>query len=459
VDGALTAAGYHATHRVMHGATRSDTMISRMHKAIATIAWLALTLGMVGQPAHARTEPARPPAQTSNSIKLALPIGTLELFDAQLQIQQAADKTPESFRGTARVKLPAVGPLANLNVPDLVRADVGLDKGSALTAFGAPLEPDRRYFFLSFGNGLNLSRQIKDDAGITQTLGISVPAGERVVMIVDPESPLLFLQGKFNVNYTGDLAVISQLLESRGVKVPGLENVKLPGMGTVVVSGTIAPGTNKSFIELSASTGLGAGPIGAIIGLQAQPLLVQGGARIDSAGATVTGITTSTVGTAASGGGQVQMRVPFDGQQPFIDLTGALSVPLAQVQTAGTQRVTLDGQAIADAVSASAELAKTGVKSAGDAITLTLSSVAATGSNAARAAGNAITVTVGAAAQAGGNVLAGVRDTLSGTIVAATPAITGAQAVVSDTVGSAPAAISSTWQNVMQQVCKATGGC
>jgi hypothetical protein len=434
-------------------------MISRTHKAIATVAWLALTLSMAAQPAHALTHPARPPAQASNSIKLALPFGNIELFDAQVQAKDGADGTPESFRGTARVKLPAAGPLANLKLPDLVRADVGLDKGSALTAFGAPLEADRRYFFLSFGTGLNLSRQIQDDAGITQTLGISVPAGERVVLIVDPEEPLLFLQGKFNVTYTGDLAVISQLLESRGIAVPGLENVKLPGMGTVVISGTLAPGTNKSFIELSASTGLGAGPIGAIIGLQAQPLTLQGGARIDSAGATVTGITTSTVGTAASGGGQVQMRVPFDGQQPFIDLTGALSVPLAQVQAAGAQRITLDGQAIADAVSASAELAQTGVRSAGDAITLTLSSVATAGGNAARAAGNAVTVTVGAATQAGGNVLAGVRDTLSGTVAAATPVITGAKTVVSDTVGTAPAAIGATWQNLLDQVCKATGGC
>lgn len=433
-------------------------MNSNTRKTMACAALLALSLSLAAQPAFAQP-PAEAPAQTSNSISLALPIGTLELFDAQLQVKQAADKTPESFRGTARVKLPAAGPLANLNLPDLVRADVGLDKGSALTALGAPLEPERRYFFLSFGNGLNLTRQIQDDAGITQTLALAVPAGERVVLIIDPEQPLLFLQGKFNVSYTGDLAVISQLLSSRGVVVPGLENVKLPGMGTVVISGTLAPGTNKSFIELSASTGIGAGPIGAIIGLQAQPLTVQGGARIDSAGATITGITTSTVGTAASGGGQVQMRVPFDGQQPFIDLTGALSVPLAQVQAAGAQRITVDGQAVADAVSASAELAKSSVRSAGDVITLTLASAAAAGSSATRSAGNAITVTVGAAAQAGGNVLAGVRDTLSSTVVAAAPAITTARTVVSDTVGTAPAAISSSWQSVMQQVCKATGRC
>jgi hypothetical protein len=414
---------------------------------------------MVTQPAYAH-RPAAAPAQTSRGITLALPIGNLELLDAQLQVKPGAGDKPESFRGTARVKLPTVGPLANIKLPDLVRADVGLDKGSALTAFGAPLDPERHYFFLSFGNGLNLSRQITDDAGITQTLELAVPAGERAVVIVDPEQPLIFVQGKFNVRYTGDLAVISQLLSSRGITVPGLENVKLPGMGTIVISGTIAPGTSKSFIEVSASTGLGAGPIGAIIGLQAEPLTLQGGARIDSEGATLTGVTASKVatGTVIDGSGQVQMRVPFNGQQPFIDLTGALSVPLAQVQTAGSQRFTLDGQAVADAVSQSADLAKSSVKSAGDVITVTLASAAATGSNTASSIGNFITVTVGSAAQSGGNVLAGVRDTLSGT-VATSQVITGAKGVLSDTVGTAPAAINSAWQGIMQQVCKTAGGC
>jgi hypothetical protein len=432
------------------------TSSSIFKKAIAGVLLATLTLSIVAQPAY-----AHPPAQTIRNLKLALPIGTIELADAQLQIKAGADKTPESFRGTARVKLPAAGPLVNFKLPDLVRAEVGLDKGAALSAFGAPLDLERRYFFLSFGSGLNLSRQFEDAAGDTQTLSITVPAGERVALIIDPEQPLVFVQGKFNVNYTGDLAVISQLLVQRGITVPGLEDVKLPGTGTIVISGTLAPGTDKSFIELSAGTGIGAGPIGAIIGLQAQPLSLQGGARIDKDGATVTGeVTTKVVpDKVLDGSGKVQVRVPFTGQQPFVDLTGALSVPPAQAQAEGTQRFTVDGQAIADAVRFSAEAAKTSVKSAGDAITMTIASAAATGAEVAKSAGNFITVTVGAATQAGGNVLAGVQDTLSGTLAAASPVISGATGAVSDTAGTAPAAINSAWQSIMQQVCKAAGGC
>lgn len=436
-------------------------MISTPRKAIASAVLMTMTLGMAAQPAFAHDHPAALPAQTVRNITLALPIGTVELLDAQLQLKEGADKKPESFRGTARIKLPAIGPLANLKMPDLVRADIGLDKGAALTAFGAPLDPERRYFFISFGGGLNVSRQIKDDAGITQTLDLAVPAGERVVLIVDPEQPLIFLQGKFNVSYTGDLAVISQLLTSRGITVPGLENVKLPGTGTIVISGTLAPGTGKSFIELNASTGIGAGPIGAIIGVQAEPLTLQGGARIDQDGATITGMTTSKVAPdkVIDGSGKVQIHVPFNGRQPFVDLTGALSVPLAQTQVEGSQRFTVDGQAIADAVRFSADTAKTTVKSAGDAITVTIASAVNTGSNAAQSAGNLITVTFGSAVQAGGNVLAGVKDTLSNTVVAASPAISGAKGAVSGTVGGATTAISGAWQNVMQQVCRATGSC
>lgn len=434
--------------------TTKSSSISK--KTIASVVLAALTLSVAAQPAFALS-----PAQTIRNLKLALPIGTIELADAQLQINEGADNKPESFRGTARVKLPAVGPLVNLKLPDLVRADVGLDKGAALSNFGAPLDPERRYFYLSFGSGLNLSRQFDDAAGDTQTLSITVPAGERVALIIDPEQPLVFVNGKFNVNYTGDLAVISQLLVQRGITVPGLENVKLPGTGTIVISGTLAPGTDKSFIELSAGTGIGAGPIGAIIGVQAQPLAVQGNARIDKDGATISGEVTSKVAPdkVLDGSGKVQVRVPFDGQQPFVDLTGALSVPPAQAQAEGSQRFTVDGQAIADAVRFSAEAAKSGAKSAGNAITVTIASAAATGADIAKSAGNIITVTVGAATQAGGNVLAGVQDTLSGTLAAASPVISDATGAISDTVGTAPAAISNAWQGIMDQVCKAAGGC
>jgi hypothetical protein len=174
------------------------TSTSTSKKAFTGVILAALMLAMVTQPAF-----AKPPAQTTRNISLALPIGTIDLIDAQLQVKEGADKKPEGFRGTARVKLPAIGPFASLKMPDLVRADVGLDKGSELAAFGAPLDPDRRYFYLSFGGGLDLSRQIKDAAGVTQTLKIAVPAGEHVTLIVNPEQPLMFVQGKMNVSYTG----------------------------------------------------------------------------------------------------------------------------------------------------------------------------------------------------------------------------------------------------------------
>ncbi len=434
-------------------------MTKNARKMLAAVVLVAATLAPVSPPAHARNSPAAMPAQTTRNISLALPIGTIELIDARLQVSESAGKIPEGFRGTARVKLPAVGPLANLRMSDLLRADVGLDKGSELTAFGAPLDPDRRYLFLSFGGGLNISREFEDRAGDPQTIDLTVPPGEQVVLIIDPEQPLIFVQGKFKVNYTGDLAVISQLLASRGISVPGLENVKLPGAGTIVISGTLAPGTDKSFIELSAGTGFG--KIGAAFGLQAEPLSLQGGARIDKDGVTITGATSSKVvpDKVLDSSGKVQMHVPFNGQQPFVDLTGALSVPLAQAQAEGSERFTLDGQAIADAVRFTFDEARSTVKTAGDAITVTVGSAIAAGGSAATSAGNVFTVTVGQAAQSGGTVLAGVKDVLSNTVGAASPVISGVQNTVSDTLATAPATLDSGWQDLMQQICKATGRC
>lgn len=407
-------------------------MKSNARRIVAAAVLVAATTGLVAQPTHAYVAPASQPAQIIPNLSLDLPIGKIQLFDADLKVQPGKDGQPEGFRGTARVKLPAIGPLANLDMPDLVRADVGLDTGASLAALGAPLDPARRYFFLDFGGGLNLSREVTGAAGSAAEIDLSVPAGQRIAVIIDPEQPLIFLQGRINVSYTGDLAVISDVLAARGLDLSVLEGVQIPGVSTIVVSGTLAPGTDKNYIELQAGTGVSAGALGAAVGIQAAPIAVQGGARIDKDGVTVTGVSSSKVipETGWDGKGKIQLRVPFNGQQAWVDLTGALSVPLAQIRTEGARRIDIDGQAVADAV-------QQAVTSAGDAAQAVGEGVAGTVKSAADAAGQAV-----------GTAVAGARDVVTGTV----GALPGA-------VDSATGAIGSGWQSVMQQVCKATGRC
>jgi hypothetical protein len=419
---------------------------------IVAVTLAAIASHPVAQPALATSEVMVPPSQTVKSLNLKLPIGDVQLFDATLQVRAGAKAgaLPEGFRGSARVKLPEVGPLASLQMSDLVRAEVGLDTGAALAYLGAPLDAERRYLFLDFGGGLNVTRAITDDAGLPQNVGLAIPPGQRAVVVIDPETPLVFVLGNINVAYTGDLAVIGNLLAASGLNVSLLNSVQIPGLSSVVISGTLAPGTDRSAIGVQARTGVDAGAIGAALGVQAAPLVFRGGARLDASGLTVTGVTQSKVAPEVGwdGNAVVNLRVPFDGQQAFVDLTGALSAPLAQLQTEGASRVTVDSQVIANVIQDATNAAATAAAAAGTAAK-TVGGGAVSGARvvvtAAPAAASAV---VTSAVQAGSSVISGVQSA-AGQVVSAAPTV----------AASAAAAAGSGWQSVMQQVCRATRRC
>lgn len=395
-------------------------MLSNNRTWIAAATLIAVVSHLVAQPAMAASV-AAPPSQIVKSLNLKLPIGDIELLDANLQVRPGQNNQPEGFRGSARVKLPAVGPLANMRMSDLVRAEIGLDTGAALSHLGAPLDENQRYLFLDFGGGLNVTRKITDEAGVAQDVGLTIPPGQRVVLVIDPETPLVFILGNLNVTYTGDLAVVGNLLAAQGLNISLLDSVRIPGLSSVVISGTLAPGTDKSSVGVQARTGLDIGAIGAALGVQAAPLVFQGGARLDTSGLTVTGVTQSKVAPEVGWDGKavVQLRVPFDGQQAFVDLTGALSAPLAQLQSEGTSRVVVDTQVIANVI-------------------------------------NSVTSTAGSAAKAVGEGAAGGVQSAA-TAVAKTGSA--AATAVPAAAASASSAAGAGWQAVMQQVCKATRRC
>lgn len=422
-----------------------------LKRVLTVMTLFSVAFAWAGQPtsasASALTVPSAPPTQSIRNLNLTLPIGNIELLDANLQVLPGADNKLERFRGTTRVKLPTTGPLADLKMSDLVRADIGLDTGAALSYLGAPLDKDRRYLFLDFGGGLNLSRDVTDDDGRPQELSLSVPPGQRVALVVDPEAPLLFVLGNFNVSYTGDLAMLGNLLQAQGLNLTPLQGVQLPILSTIAISGTLSPNSDSSFVEVLANTGLDAGMVGAALGVQAAPLMFRGGARLDADGLTVTGVTQSAVAPTLGWDGKalVQFRVPFDGQQAFVDLTGALSVPLAQLQTTGTERVTIDGQAVAEAIQdAASNAAAAAVAAAGSAAgagSAVISGAVSGAKSAVSSAPATASAVVSAAVQAGGGVVSGAKD------------------VVGQAATGVPATVGAGWQSVMQQVCQATRRC
>lgn len=289
--------------------------------------------------------PAGAALTLTDDLTLALPIGDLQLLDANLQVKVNEAQAVESFRGTARVPFPAIGPFENVTVADPLHADVGFDYGANLTTIDAPLDPNTRYFFFDFGSGVRLEGTVKDADGAAQTVSIASPAGQRAVLVIDPLRPLVYVQGQFTISHLGGLAFVDTALAANGIDVPGFDFASLPGRTSVGVTALLTDDPTLAYLEVSTGAAIGGGALAQWVGVDATPIAIDGVARIDHTGLSVTGATRSSLlpATAWDGRGQVQLFIPFEGGlgDAYVDAGGALRVPLAGVNAEGASRLTL----------------------------------------------------------------------------------------------------------------------
>ena len=289
--------------------------------------------------------PAGAALTISDDLTIKLPVGDLELLDSNLQVTLDESRAVESFRGTARVPFPTFGLLETLQVADPLRADVGFDYGANLPAIDAPLDPERRYFFFDFGSGIRLDGAVTGADGSAQAVSITVPRGQRAVLVIDPLQPLVYLQGQITLNHTGNLAFLDNMLAANGVDVPGLELAGLPGRTSLGLTALITDDPTLSYLEVSSGSAIDAGPMARWMGVDATPLAFNGVARLDHKGLLVTGSTQSSVlpKSVWDGRGQVQVFVPFNGNvnDAFVEAGGSLAVPIARVDAEGSSRLAL----------------------------------------------------------------------------------------------------------------------
>ena len=293
----------------------------------------------------------------TDDLTIKLPTGNLELLDSDLQVTLDENHAVECFRGTARVPFPTFGLLETLQVAEPLRADVGFDYGANLPAIDAPLDPEQRYFFFDFGSGIRLDGTVTGADGSAQAVSITVPRGQRAVLVIDPLQPLVYLQGQITLNHTGNLAFLDNMLAANGVDVPGLELAGLPGRTSLGLTSLITDDPAVSYLEVSSGSAIDAGPMARWMGVDATPLAINGVARLDHKGLLVTGTTQSSVlpKTVWDGRGQVQVFVPFNGNlnDAFVDAGGTVAVPIARVKAEGSTRLALpeaEQPAVVDAV-------------------------------------------------------------------------------------------------------------
>jgi hypothetical protein len=289
--------------------------------------------------------PAGTTLAIDDDLTLALPLGDLQLLDANLRVTLNDQQTVESFRGTARVPFPAIGPFENLAGADPLHADVGFDYGANLTAIAAPLDPEARYFFIDFGSGVRLDGTVKDAAGAMQSVSLTTPHGQRAVLVIDPLRPLVYLQGQLTLSHIGGLAFIDTALAANGIDAPGFDFASLPGRTSVGVEALLTDDPALAYLELNTGSAIDGGALTHWAGVDVTPIAIDGVAHIDHTGLRVTGATRSALlpATVWESRGQVEVFVPFEGGlgAAYVDAGGAIAVPVAQINAEGTSRLAL----------------------------------------------------------------------------------------------------------------------
>lgn len=390
--------------------------------------------------------PAGATLAIADDLTLALPIGDLQLLDADLQVKLNADQTVESFRGVARVPFPAIGFLENLRGADPLHADVGFDYGANLTAIDAPLDPATRYFFFDFGSGVRLDGAVTGADGSAQQVSLATPHGQRAVMVIDPLRPLVFVQGQLTLNHTGSLAFIDSALAANGIDAPGVDFAALPARTSVGVTALLSDDPTLAYLEVSTGAAIDGGLLARGVGIDATPIAIDGVARLDHTGLRVTGTTRSTFlpATVWDGRGEVEVFLPFDGglHDAYVAAGGAASVPLAQLHTTGATRLALPPSAAAPVLTV-AEQHRPGwwartTGATGAWIGRTGEAMASAGGAVGAGAGAAWEATATTSAAFGGHVAAGATSIWHGTTCALSfvPGVTCADEHTADTIAS-----------------------
>lgn len=194
--------------------------------------------------------------EVGDDVLLTLPIGTLVLPDADLTVEFGPDHRIVALHGTTQMPVPTFGLLGALQWVTPARVDVGYGLGADLAALQAPLDPDRRYFYMTFDAGLAAVSR-----GDQPPLELIVPSGQHTVLVVDPTQPLLYVDGTVNLRYMGDLAFVRQLLDPASGLAWWPTGLALPQAVEVGINGVIGQDVAPN-LELHAAYRLESGVFG-----------------------------------------------------------------------------------------------------------------------------------------------------------------------------------------------------
>jgi hypothetical protein len=268
--------------------------------------------------------------EVNDRVTLSLPVGNIEMFNADLDVERDDEGQIERFYGTASIPLPTLGILGDLQLIAPGEAVVAYDTGESLAHLGAPLDPERRYLAMHFGSGNE--RAVTDPA-----FSFTGEEGQNsLVLIVDPAERFVHAVGNVMLVDTAQLLTeeVASVIGATGVEglVPAAGLLPLPEQLGLRLALLVTDDLSESEFELSGGYAVSGGPLAARFGLELEPVAFEGTFQASDDGVAMIGKARSAFqpGEVFGTEGTAAVHVPLlgSGERASLALGGKVDVPM-----------------------------------------------------------------------------------------------------------------------------------
>jgi hypothetical protein len=373
-------------------------------------------------------------------VTVRLPIGDITLTNASLEIERAADGSIERLHGTADMPFPTFGLLDDVGIASPARAAVGLDFGRNLAATGLDLVPDRRYLFFDADTAMDVAAHTP---GGEREFSIALQPGQRLQLVIDTEEAAAYLNGQVTLSGTDQLALLGGALESTPVGEYLPEVIPVRERTQFGLSGKFSKDLTESYIALSGAYGIDGGSLPASLGIEAQPLRVDGTLRLSRDGALIDGVLGSRIQPELvfDGDARIVAFLPFPGgaRQGYVRLGTDLEAPLIKVAAGGTAEVGGAGYLLEGYLASPLRAGELRGRVEGEVpdVAATVGPVMEKAAGAMGEAGGAVGSAVGKAGAAVGSAAGGAGDAVGSAVGSASGAVGPVVGKAAEAVGSA----------------------
>ena len=298
--------------------------------------------------------------EIGDSITVTLPFGSIKMKDGDFSLHLDENGKLDRLHGKSTSIVPSLNLGPNLKIAGPFGAEIGYDYGSTLSGLSTVLDPDKRYLFANFGTGFELDANMPGGTQDGQPMRFTIPEGDTFSVVIDPESALVYLDGRVTLAQITDVGMLLGLMGLQPATIPLLSGVVLPTRTTVGIGGLLSPDMSKNFLQFTGGMGINGGPLARLLRLEGEPLGFDGTLRVDMNGLMLGGVAKSSLNPdqVLETRGELALYIPFTlGELPYLQLGGKLRVPVVGIETEVAQQI--GGGAISELTSTNALLQST----------------------------------------------------------------------------------------------------